>query len=1509
MPPAPVFISHASADDAFVAELRNKLELCGVSVWVDSRKLRGGDKLLPEIEQAIRAAQHVLVVLSPQTINSAWVRKEIRLAETVAAEKPGYRLIPLLLPGIETTALSLWFDEEPLGVNIALEPGKLDSVLPHILAALGQRLPDDAVDDQQIAAQPLAELLLELSHPSLTRLDSGAEQLSAEARLVFIPADLAAQPEVTSKPLRLTAPIGRIEQDELRWYLEQYYRWPAGLFRERAERIEAQLPLWGQALYAATLKKDAARNAVDGWQAARGHSERRFSVRVDETLPEGASAEEQTQARIAASRWLGLPWELLHDGKAWLSDGAHPAQVRRRLPNYDNQLPATASLPIRLLLLSPRPEQEGVGYIDHRASAKPLVEAVAALGDLVRLTVLNPPTLEALGRELKRAMDTGQPYHVLHFDGHGVYDAEHGLGALCFEEPKDQHKLEQRGMDLVHADTLAALLRDHRIALVFLEACQTAQSEIQPEASVAAALLQAGVTSVIAMSHSVLVETARRFVTAFYQALAQGRRVGQAMLAGQNALRHNSHRDTIPGAGHLHLHDWFVPVLYQEQHDPQLFSRIPGALAQKMQAKQQQALLGALPDTPAHQFIGRSRELLTLERLLQQQPYAVILGMGGAGKTTLAVELCRWLVQTHRFDRCAFVSLEQYCDARGVLDALGRQLLPDYSVAMYGEDLDQALQPIARELENRRCLILLDNLESLVPTRGVDAIALSQRSGPLSHQGEGQGEGDLMAAAFYSPSPQPSPTGRGSRTANADLTASDTARGNEGLEVLELAQALLQSDAKTRLLFTSREALPAPFGQPPCVITLGALERDDAIALVTQVMGQNGLHLPADQAGNTPEAVTDLVDAVNCHARALLLLAQELARQGVSATSQQLQRIMRELDARHPGERENSLYASVELSLRRLSPAAREQVNGLAVLHEGGSIWPVTQVLAIEFEPAKALLAELAAVGLAEALDYSYHRFDPALTSYLALQLSAEAQRQYRQRWLAAMEQLLEFLYQQQFEDAQLAAQLTRLELANLLAFIQQQAEGMAAGAVSAAELADQAGSLEQLLANLHRPRALERVVALRHQAARNLGEWSRARFEHERLNIDRLLQQGALPQALEAAQRLLQQCQQAGEAAYAGADYDLAMAHKKLGQVLKTGGAAAPALPLLRTAQQSFERLGDDGASMVAVTLGEQGDCLRDLGQLDDAAAVYEEGIRRSKKLHNVRGVAVKKGQLATVRLYQKRYDAALQGYQAALALFRQLGEPATQATLWHQIGMVHRETGDYPQAEQAYRQSLAIESQQGNRAGEADTLGELGNLYTEWNRPEQAVDFFRQAADIHTQLGNLAGEGLQRSNLANSLIQLGRLDLARAELRRALDCKEPFGHAVTPWTTWSILHDLELADVHPAAASAARQQALQAFLAYRRDGGENHSGAGRLVEAAWQALRQGVAAEIEQAIAQLLQDSDWQAHQAFLHALQAILAGARDSALAEDETLHYQLAAELRYLLERLGQQRSSG
>ncbi len=142
---------------------------------------------------------------------------------------------------------------------------------------------------------------------------------------------------------------------------------------------------------------------------------------------------------------LSLPWELLHDGRGFLFHGKHPVRVRRRLPNRHSQRVSRPNFPIRILLVSPRPEDERTGYIDHRISAKPLVEAVESLGELAKLTVLTPPTFPALEEALRKAGEEGVPFDVVHFDGHGVFDRKVGLGGLCFEDPNELQKLERRG--------------------------------------------------------------------------------------------------------------------------------------------------------------------------------------------------------------------------------------------------------------------------------------------------------------------------------------------------------------------------------------------------------------------------------------------------------------------------------------------------------------------------------------------------------------------------------------------------------------------------------------------------------------------------------------------------------------------------------------------------------------------------------------------------------------------------------------------------------------------------------------------------------------------------------------------------------------------------------------------------------------------------------------------------------------------------------------------------------
>ena len=1447
-----IFISHASADDDFVKALRTALADNGLSVWVDSRNLRGADKLAPEIENAIAEARQVIVVLSPNTINSPWVRREIKQAIEVEKRKKndGYRVIPLLLPGVQPSALELWFDEVPLGVKVELKTGGVNEAMPDILAALGERLPTDHQPAPKAVSQPLEELALELIDPRIETID-GKRRAMATATVIYEPSGPGSR-AVRSKRFTFTAPLGPIETDELSWYLEKYYLWPVGLFKDRAARVEAKLPEWGHNLYRAALTSESAREILAVWQNTADGAARCFSIVVDNALPEGTSEDRQATANEAASELLSLPWELLHDGRGYLFQGARAARVRRRLPNRRSHKTALSGLPIRILLLSPRPEDERAAYIDHRLSARPLMDAIDSLGDLVKLTVLAPPTFPALEEALRRASEKGEPFDAVHFDGHGVFNREHGLGALCFEDPKDTNKLEERTSELIEADKLASVMRDYRIPLVFLEACQTATQEKDPIASVAARLLDEGVASVVAMSHSVLVETAHRFVRAFYAELAQGRSVGMAMLVGQRALYGDTWRGKVMGAGELELQDWFVPVLYQEERDAPLITELRSEEVRQLEARQRQLRLGALPDEPKHKFQGRSRELLKLERLLIGDQYAVVRGQGGAGKTTLAVELARWLVQARRFRRAAFVSLEEYSDARGVLDSLGQQLLPEnYSVAPF-KDLKEALQPVERALGDSPTIIVLDNFESLLPS--------------------------------------------------ADSTESSViAKSRE--EILKLAQDLLNADPSTRIVFTSREPLPSPFDHARRDVRLGALDRTDAIALVSEVMKQEGREPKADDPGGTPTEIEELVDAVNCHARALELLARELAKQGVRATTKNLQRLMDEFDRWHPDDRRNSLYASIELSLRRLPPEMREQARALAVFHGGAHLKVLDYVLQTaedDTETVPRLAAALIDVGLAEDMGYGHIKLDPALSSYMLREMSEADIEALRGRWANAMQALTRFLYYAYYKDVKLAAILTQFELPNLMAMLLWvQDRAMPETVIGLA------GNIETLASTLGRKSALTQAVRVREETALKLSGWSHAYYLTESATINRLLEQGNLPAAHAAAQQLLRRCMEAGVGAYPEADYDTAVAHFKLGRVLQVMNAAEIALEPLGEAQRRFQNLAKNGnvsaEKMQVVTMMDTANCLKDLGRLDEAASLFQETISRSEELHSERDVSVSKFELGSILILQNRYHEALTTYEEALSVFESLGEPGSIANAWHGIGWVHSKTRRFELAEQAYRQSLAINVRTNDLAGEARLLGELASLYAIWGRLEEAVTFSRQAADAYNKQQNLNGEGLTRSNLASILIQLQRYDDARREVLRAIECRVPFGHAAEIWKTWDVLCDLEKATGNYLAADAARKNAIESYLAYRRAGGVSQSLQFHLLDLVSNALQENQAEAVLQQLEQIAADDIPQSDKSLIAKLHAILQGDRSPNLVNDPSLYYRDVVELQLLLEQ--------
>ncbi len=86
-----VFISYYHDDSDFAEVLINRIEKAGFETWVDSDRLHAGEDWRAEIDQAIKAALALIVIMTPEARNSEYVTYEWAFAWGA-----GVKVIPLL---------------------------------------------------------------------------------------------------------------------------------------------------------------------------------------------------------------------------------------------------------------------------------------------------------------------------------------------------------------------------------------------------------------------------------------------------------------------------------------------------------------------------------------------------------------------------------------------------------------------------------------------------------------------------------------------------------------------------------------------------------------------------------------------------------------------------------------------------------------------------------------------------------------------------------------------------------------------------------------------------------------------------------------------------------------------------------------------------------------------------------------------------------------------------------------------------------------------------------------------------------------------------------------------------------------------------------------------------------------------------------------------------------------------------------------------------------------------
>jgi tetratricopeptide (TPR) repeat protein len=465
--------------------------------------------------------------------------------------------------------------------------------------------------------------------------------------------------------------------------------------------------------------------------------------------------------------FVRYPWELLHNGNHFLLvSGVFTLSRALLRPDAPVGCELPVHPPFRMLYISASPTD--LEPLETERSFEAMEQALAPLIDTgqIFLDRLEPPTFGQFVRYLNSYGGAGMlddsettlPCYIVHFDGHGAY------GKLCPGDGcetvncPDARKCCSCGLSLsrvqpqtylcfcdeegnntfIDTQSLRGLLLSSDVRLAVFSACETAtviservendhahpQQLAAVDATLATALVTAQVPAVVAMPFSLQDDLSPTFMYHFYDALANGRTLEEALSRARQAM--------LP----MQQKSWFIPVLYRHIAEGQ---EGPTALIAQTDADDEHAHpLAHL--NPPESFVGREKELSDLDALLTTAiggrlpennggrlrngyQHIALTGSPGIGKSAMALEVA--LRNRDKFQGGVFgVSVQEGKTFHDAMFELITQLqLPVRNVAnIDSKQRARLVLSTLRSLANRElpCLLVIDSFEEVKDRRELE---------------------------------------------------------------------------------------------------------------------------------------------------------------------------------------------------------------------------------------------------------------------------------------------------------------------------------------------------------------------------------------------------------------------------------------------------------------------------------------------------------------------------------------------------------------------------------------------------------------------------------------------------------------------------------------------------------------------------------------------------------------------------------------------------------------------
>jgi DNA-binding SARP family transcriptional activator len=218
----------------------------------------------------------------------------------------------------------------------------------------------------------------------------------------------------------------------------------------------------------------------------------------------------------------------------------------------------------------------------------------------------------------------------------------------------------------------------------------------------------------------------------------------------------------------------------------------------------------------------------------------------------------------------------------------------------------------------------------------------------------------------------------------------------------------------------------------------------------------------------------------------------------------------------------------------------------------------------------------------------------------------------------------------------------------------------------------------------------------------------------------------------------------------------------------------------------------------------------LKRRGQLSEVVALQQAALTAARRLGDPASLAHVYYELGHVSGRLGNFTAGHTYLGQALELFIQLGDRVNIAQARHGLAVLLNQQGQYPEALEHAKEGLRLRRSFADQAMVAYSENAVGWIYAHLGQYAEALRHCRRALDLHRESGSRSGMADTLDSIAFAYVGLADYGQAVAHYEQALDIYRNIGDIEGESTALTGLGDVQLAAGRPAAARHSWELAL---------------------------------------------------------------------------------------------------